>query len=428
MANQILEAIETVAKEHHDFVEIIEKRQEKLEKGQEAYADELGQQVDKLNTDLGKAIKERDTLIKEQRVLQERIEIVEAEQERPKGSPEERMEDEYKELFFEGVRTRFQDHEVVSKMQTLDRKYKELKAVTIGTDAAGGYGLPKEIVGPVDKLILAKSDIMNEIKMVQVGTSDYQELITLYGGTSGWVAETGTRSETGTPLLRNCKPTWGELYAYPKISEHSAQDIYFNVENWLMEDISDGMAVALSTVVHSGNGTDKPTGMTNSAPTTVGDDDSPIRAAAVYEFIETAGSPATTLVSDDIYSLVYGLRAGYRQGSKFAMNSATQGVVRKLKDSNGQYLWQPSLQLGQPDQLVGYPVFTWEDMADAGTLNALPISFGNFSRAYVMAYRNEMAMTVDANITTPGYIKFYVRRRWGGLPLNNNAVKFLKQA
>lgn len=428
MGNPILEKVDEVAKLHEDFKKVNDDRLSKMEKNQESRAEELDQQLTKLNEALTKAIKERDAVIKEQKVNRERIEILEALAERPKSTPQEQMEDEYKTLFIEGVRTRFQDQEVLSKMQAIVRKAKEFKAVTIGTDAAGGYGLPKSIVGPVDKLILAKSDIMNKVKTVQVGTSDYQELITLYGGTSGWVAETGTRSETGTPLLRNCKPTWGELYAYPKISEWSAQDIFFDVENWLIEDISDGMSVALSTVVHSGDGSDKPTGMTNSAPTTVGDDDSPIRAAAVYEFIEASGSPVTTLVSDDIMSLVYGLRAGYRQGSEFAMNSATQGVVRKLKDTTGQYLWQPSFQMGQPDRLVGYPVFTWEDMADVGTLNNLPVAFGNFARAYLMVYRTEMAMTVDANITTPGYIKFYVRRRWGGLPLNNNAVKFLKQA
>lgn len=428
MSNPILEKLEEVVKLNEDMKKVNDERFEQMQKGNTVLAEELDQKWDKMNVDLTKAVKERDELIKELKVHRERLEIIEANQQMPNKSPQEQMEDEYKTLFMEGVRSRFQNQEVVSKMQDIQRKSKEFKAVTIGTDAAGGYGLPKTIVGPVDKLILAKSDIMNEIKTVQVGTSDYQELITLHGGTSGWVAETGTRSETGTPLLRNCKPTWGELYAYPKISEHSAQDIFFDVENWLIEDISDGMAVALSTAVHSGDGSDKPTGMTNSAPTTVGDDDSPIRAAAVYEFIEAAGSPASVVEADDIFNLVYGLRAGYRQGSKFAMNSATQGVVRKLKDSNGQYLWQPSLQLGQPDQLVGYPVFTWEDMADTGTLNNLPIAFGNFMRAFVMAYRTEMAMTVDANITTPGYIKFYVRRRWGGIPLNNNAVKFLKQA
>ena len=128
------------------------------------------------------------------------------------------------------------------------------KGNVAGHDHQMVFGHMLKVVLDESELILAKSDIMNEIKMVQVGTSDYQELITLHGGTSGWVAETGTRSETGTPLLRNCKPTWGELYAYPRISEHSAQDIFFNVENWLMEDISDGMAVALSTAVHSGDG------------------------------------------------------------------------------------------------------------------------------------------------------------------------------
>ena len=109
------------------------------------------------------------------------------------------------------------------------------------------------------------------------------------------------------------------------------------------------------------------------------------------------------------------------------MNSATQGAVRKLKDSNGQYLWQPSLQAGQPDLILSYPVFTWEDMNDVGTLNNLPVAFGNWNRAYLLTFRNQLLMNAD-QVTNPGYIRFYVRRRWAGIPKNNDAVKFLKQA
>src|SRR5690606_15182217 len=97
-------------------------------------------------------------------------------------------------------------------------------------------------------------------------TSDYQELVSIHGGTSGWVAETGSRTATGTPNLRSQKPTWGELYAYPQVSEWSIQDIQFNVAEWLTNDIAEGMSNALSTAIFNGNGSAKPTGMTNTAP------------------------------------------------------------------------------------------------------------------------------------------------------------------
>jgi HK97 family phage major capsid protein len=433
MANPILEKLDEIGQLHEELKKVNDERFEKLESGQKARAEELETQVDKLNHDLGKAIKDRDNLIKEQKATVERLEMLEALADRPKGSPQEQLESKYRETFMEAVRTQFKDTEIMNELDLLRKKAREFKDVTIGTALAGGNALPKEIGGVVDKLILNKSDIIANVKNVQVGSSDYQELVSIHGGTSGWVAETGTRSATGTPNLRNCKPTWGELYAYPQISEWSAQDIFFNVENWLVNDIADGMAVALGTAIWNGNGSGKPTGMFNTAPVTTDDYASPMRAAAAYEYITpTSASPnlssppvADNLGADDLISLVYALRAGYRQGAKFAMNSATQGTLRKLKDSNGQYLWQPSLQAGQPDMLLGYPVFTWEDMDNIAGADNIPVAFGNFERAYLLAYRTEMLMNSD-QVTNPGYIRFYVRRRWGGIPLNNDAVKVIR--
>lgn len=126
-------------------------------------------------------------------------------------------------------------------------------------------------------------------------------------------------------------------------------------------------------------------------------------------------------------NLVYKVRPPYRNGAKFAMNSVTQGAVRRLKSTYGVYYWEPSLQLGQPDRLVGYPVFTWEEMGNPTTVNAYPIAFGNWQRAYLLVNRVELMITQD-QVTNPGYLRFYLRRRYGGMPLNNDAVKFLKVA
>lgn len=107
------------------------------------------------------------------------------------------------------------------------------------------------------------------------------------------------------------------------------------------------------------------------------------------------------------------------------MNSTTAGAIRKLKDSGtGAYVWQPGLAAGQPDRLLGYPVAVWEDMDDVGGGN-LPIAFGDFRRGYILCDRTQLRITVD-NVTTPGYAKFYVRRREGGFVSNNDAIKWLK--
>ncbi len=113
------------------------------------------------------------------------------------------------------------------------------------------------------------------------------------------------------------------------------------------------------------------------------------------------------------------------------MNSNTAAVVRKLKTVDGQYLWQVGFAGGQPDSLLGYPVAIWEQMDDidvsGGSNPSYPIAFGNFRRAYTLADRTDLRITVDP-VTEPGFRKFYVRRRVYGHPANTNAVKFLRTA
>lgn len=429
MANPIIEQIDKMGTAWAEYQKINDQRLEEVKNGNEARAKELSAQLEKLDKVLTEAVKSKRDAENQLVAMRDRVELLEALADRPKGSPQEKIEGEYKNLFLQSLRKRFNDPEINDQMYKLQKQAVEYKDVTIGSTIGGGYGLPKEISASIDKLILKFSDIVNEVKTVQVGTSDYQELVSIHGGTSGWVSEVGSRTATGTPNLRNCKPTWGELYAYPQVSEWSLQDIFFNVQEWLTGDIADGMAVALSTAIWNGNGSARPTGMTNTTPVTTDDYASPLRAATAYEYmgLATPNSPNRLTEADSIIDLVYLLRAGYRQGAKFAMNSVTQGAVRKLKDQYGQYLWQPSLQLGQPDQLLGYPVFTWEDMGNHNVVDAFAIAFGNFKRAYTLAYRTELAVTLD-QVTNPGYVRFYVRRRYAGIPTNNDAVKFLRIA
>jgi HK97 family phage major capsid protein len=106
------------------------------------------------------------------------------------------------------------------------------------------------------------------------------------------------------------------------------------------------------------------------------------------------------------------------------MNSTTAGAVRKLKDTSGQYLWQPSLQAGQPPILLGYPVEFWEQVPDIAGGN-FPVSFGNFLEGYELIDRSDLRITVD-EVTTPGQTKFYVRSRVYGHVRDNNSIKWLR--
>ncbi len=130
---------------------------------------------------------------------------------------------------------------------------------------------------------------------------------------------------------------------------------------------------------------------------------------------------------DDIVTLIYKLNSRLRGNARFAMNTITQGHVMKLKDTNGQYLWQPSVQAGQPDRLRGYEVFTWEEMGNPTTANAYPIAFGDFSKGYTLVTRTELQI-IRENVTDPGFTNWFVARRYGGIVTNNSAVKLLKVA
>jgi HK97 family phage major capsid protein len=276
--------------------------------------------------------------------------------------------------------------------------------------------------------VLAQSDIYSRVNVVTSGTSDYNEIVTIAGSNGGWSAEAGSRSQSNAPNYRKVTPTHGELYALPRVSNWALNDLQHDVLSIVNQDVADTFAISISTAIHAGNGSSQPTGMTNSAPTNANDYASPMRAAAVYEYVATGSSPTSTgLTVDDCIDLQTTLRRPYRNGAEFAVNRTTLGVIRKLKDSYGQYLWQPSTQAGMPDVFLGDPVFVWEDMADDGSANALPVAYGNFRRAYTFIKIGGMTMIQD-NVTVPGFTNFYTAQRAGGIPRNNDAVKFLKLA
>lgn len=402
---------------------------EELKKGNESLAREFAEKASRANEDIDSLMKAKRELEAKMKLQQERIEILEAVSSRPGNTAQAKAKDEEQAAFAAAFRKGFQDMDTNHAYKVAQQKRRELegKAVTIATAADGGYAVPEEISRSIESLILRQSGVVANVKNVTVGTSDYKELVSIHGTTSGWVAETGSRTETGTANLRERAPTWGELYAYPKVSNWSLEDIFFNVVDWLVADASQGMAKALDAAIYNGNGSGKPTGIFNGTPVTTADYNSPLRAATVIQYVPCDAKSPQAVNADDLIDLVYTLAPGYRSGAKFYMNTLTQGHVRKFKDTDGQYLWQPSLQAGQPDRFLGYEVVTWEDLASPTTADGFSTVFGDMSRAYVLAQRTGLA--IDRNpFGTIGYTSFYIRKRYGGCVLNNDAIKALKLA
>lgn len=432
MANAINDAFEAVQKSIADMRKDNDASVEELKKGNDTRFRELQEKCDKQEAQIVQLIKARNDLERAKALMDERVDLLEAIADRPKGNVIAKMVDEDNELFLRWFRSGGKDHEAKVARDNLRSKALELKAgeVQIGNALLGGNALPKIIDEQVGTLIRKLSGVADAIGPQTVGSSDYNKLLTISGAAGNWAAELGTRSQTAAANLRNVKPTWGELYSYTFASKESMEDIFFDVQAWLVNDIATQHALALSTAIYSGNGSARPTGMTNTTPVTTADYASPMRAAAAYQFVSHVGvdtSSPNRLTLDILLAAIYALAPGYRSGSKFAMNSVTQGIARRLKTTQGEYLWQPSVQAGQPDMLFGYPVFTWEDLADGNTVDGFVAAFGNWPMAYTLNNRGPLQVVAEG-ITTPGTTKFYVSRRWGGIPYNNDALKFVRNA
>jgi len=438
MANPIVEAVEKVNELVTEERRINDERYEALEKGNEARTKELDMQLERIGEDdmqlerigedIVKAEKSKKEIERKYNMMQERIELLEAMNDRPGKTLAEKASDDYKEKFMKAFRGKFKDSEANAEMSAARKKLNEVKTLQVGTDSLGGHGVPEELSRQIDSLMLASSDILQVLDLKTVGSSDYKEILSINQTTSAWAAELGTRSQQTDPNLRQIAPTMGELYTYLFASNEIVEDSFFDLESWLVMTAAESAAKAVDAAVWNGDGSSKPTGMINTAPSTSADNASPLRAAASYQYIPTDSASPQALGADDVIDLVYSLNRGYRSNARFGCNQNTQAALRKLKSSNGDYYWQPSFQAGQPDRLMGYPVFTYEDMADPTTADGFYLGFGDWNRAYCLITRTGLAITTDDNITTPGTVKFYIRRRFGGIPANNDALKFLKLA
>ena len=300
----------------------------------------------------------------------------------------------------------------------------ELKSFSGASGAAGGYAVPREIDQIIDATLKGISPIRSIANVVRTGTAGYRKLVTSGGIVSGWASETGTRTETATPSFNEIVPPSGELYANPAASQAMLDDAQFDVEGWLAGEIAREFAAAEGAAFVNGNGTNKPKGFLTYTATNEADS---VRAFGSLQYVASGASGAFAASGQDkLIDLVQSLRAPYRQGACFVMNSATLAVIRKMKTSDGAFIWQPSLAAGQPANLLGYPVIEAEDMPDIAA-GSLSIAFGNFQAGYVISERSETSILRDPFSNKP-FVHFYAVKRIGGAVANSEAIKLMKFA
>ncbi|MEL7097966.1 MAG: phage major capsid protein [Pseudomonadota bacterium] len=295
----------------------------------------------------------------------------------------------------------------------------EGKSLSTAVNSDGGYLVDPATAETVQSVLKSSASIRSIANVVNVEATSYDVLVDHGELGAGWATETDVTVETGTPQIDRITIGLHELSALPKASQRLLDDAAFDIEGWLAGRIADKFARAEAAAFISGDGVDKPRGFL--AHTIVEDS-----AAAWGEIGYKATGVDGDVTAEAIVDVVYALGAEYRANAAFVMNSKTAGLVRKLKDNDGRFLWSDGLSAGQPATLMGYPVVIAEDMPDAAT-GADAIAFGDFAAGYTIAERPDLRILRDPFSAKP-HVLFYATKRVGGDVSDFSAIKVLKFA
>lgn len=385
-----------VAKELKGAFEDFKKSNNKEIEAIKSEKSKLVEKTDKLNEKIGELDALKSELEKELKAAK-----------RP-GTTGGKESSEYKAAFSKFVRKGNEDG--LGELQQ--------KAVQVAVDEDGGYAAPEELDHSLLELLRQDNVMREECGSIIISASGYKKLVNIGGAGSGWVGETEDRPDTNSPKLKEIIATMGEIYAKPKSTQQALDDMFFDVEQWLSSEVAITFAEQESAAFLLGNGDKKPKGLLAHSMALTGD-----KARAFGTLQNFKSGKAGEFTADDLITLIYGLRKGYRNGAKFMMNGLTQMYVRKFKDTEGNYLWQPGLQAGQPSSLLGYGIAENEDMPDVAA-DANAVMFGNFKRTYSVVDRMGTRVLRDPYSSKP-YVEFYTTKRVGGLLTDSNATKIL---
>ena len=286
----------------------------------------------------------------------------------------------------------------------------ETRLLSVDRDPGGGYWVKPEMSARIMKIIFETSPV-REFATVESIASDSLELITDENQAGfGWVAEQESRPETTTPDIGKRVIHAHELYAEPRVTQKLLDDAGFDVERWLSNKVAERFARAEATAFVSGTGVGRPRGIDTYPSGT---------SAGQIEQINSGTSGAVT--ADGLMDLIYSLKGPYLRNARYMAARLTIRDVRKLKDGQGNYLWERNFQVGQPLNILGYPMHQADDVA-AVAGGSLSIIFGDFKIGYTVVERLGTRVLRDPFTTKP-FIKLYTTRRVGGDVVNFEALK-----
>ncbi|WP_137131529.1 phage major capsid protein [Rhizobium sp. FY34] len=302
----------------------------------------------------------------------------------------------------------------------------ELKTLRAGSDPDGGYTVLPNFSAGMTQRLFDISPMRRLARFETIGAGDSFEEIDDRGEAGAtWVSESEGRPATTTPQIGKWRIPAHEIYSLQPVTQRLLDDTSRDLGAWIETKISDKFGRSEGSSFVNADGAGKPRGFL-SYPTTEEKDF--VRAAGKLQFVKSGAAAgfATSAAADALKSLMWSLRAPYRAGAVWMMNSNTASIVDKFKDGQGNYIWRDGMTAGAPPSLLGYAVEINEDMPDVAA-NAFPIAFGNFPLSYCIVEKPGIKMLRDPYTSKPNVL-FYGYRRVGGGVTNDDALKLLKIA
>lgn len=334
----------------------------------------------------------------------ERRDAIEAELKKPVGVPitekpmksgtdekRGRAADAYKEDFGLHLRGKKMLHNVLSE----------------GVDANGGYLVPEEFERQIVDA-LREENVMRQLCKIITTANERKIPIAGTHSVAAWTAENAAYTESNPTFDQKTIDAY-KLTDLIKVSIELLDDSAFPLEPYIAQEFANAFGVAEETAFCVGSGSGQPTGLFTANGGIVG--------------VTAAG--ATAVTADEIISLIYALKAPYRKNAKFLMNDSTVAALRKLKDGNGQYLWQPSVQAGQPDKLLGYDIFT-SPYVPVMAAGAYAIAYGDFQNYWIADRTGRTVQRLNELYSTNGQVGFVATERVDGKIIMPEGIQLLK--
>jgi len=297
----------------------------------------------------------------------------------------------------------------------------EAKAMSVGSGQDGGYLVPPETEAEIGRLISKASPFREICDVRQISAMVHNKPFNTNGHQAGWIGEAASRPQTTSATLANLQFQTMELYAMPAATQALLDDSIVNIDDWMAREVQTVFGEQETNAFTNGDGVTAPKGLLTY----------PKVAQSAWTWGNTgyiatgvAGGWAATAPSDKLLDLVYAVKAGYRANGRFMMSRNTQSQIRKFKDNQNEYLWQPGAAADKTPTLMGFPVTENEYMPDIATA-IYGVAFGDFHRGYLVVDRVGVRILRDPYTAKP-YVLFYVTKRVGGGMQDFDAIKMLK--